>query len=264
MSNLPDVNKAIELALIQGDLSKLTSTERVVFYKELCDSLGLNQLTKPFEYIRLNGKEVLYAKKDATDQLRKIYTVSITISAREKIDDIYVVTARGKDKTGREDESTGAVNVAGLKGDALANAFMKAETKAKRRVTLSICGLGLLDEVEVNDIAGARPVEMTKEISAPPEVEVDVEAEEPAFDPGEYVPTFGPWGPLKERGTGKILKPGSKLKDVSDIELADFMARIEKESKENKKPIVNTVAEFMNHARAHLEKKAADGEKIPF
>jgi hypothetical protein len=29
---------------------------------------------------------------------------------------------------------------------------MKAETKAKRRVTLSICGLGLLDETEVETV----------------------------------------------------------------------------------------------------------------
>ena len=33
---------------------------------------------------------------------------------------------------------------------------MKAETKAKRRVTLSICGLGMLDETEVETIPGAR------------------------------------------------------------------------------------------------------------
>ena len=42
-----------------------------------------------------------------------------------------------------------------LKGDALANALMKAETKAKRRVTLSIAGLGWLDETELDTIAQA-------------------------------------------------------------------------------------------------------------
>ena len=36
--------------------------------------------------------------------------------------------------------------------NALANAIMKAETKAKRRVTLSICGLGMLDETELETI----------------------------------------------------------------------------------------------------------------
>ena len=45
----------------------------------------------------------------------------------------------------------GVVSIAGLKGEALANAMMKAETKAKRRATLSICGLGWMDEVEALD-----------------------------------------------------------------------------------------------------------------
>jgi hypothetical protein len=53
---------------------------------------------------------------------------------------------------GRCDESTGAVSVSGLKGEALANAYMKAETKAKRRVTLSILGLNMLDESEVESM----------------------------------------------------------------------------------------------------------------
>jgi hypothetical protein len=61
---------------------------------------------------------------------------------------------------GRQDESIGAVNIAGLKGENRANAMMKAETKAKRRVTLSICGLGLLDETEVETV-GASPASLT-------------------------------------------------------------------------------------------------------
>jgi hypothetical protein len=47
---------------------------------------------------------------------------------------------------------------------------MKAETKAKRRVTLSICGLGLLDETEIETIPGAAPavvVPVAKEIAPP-------------------------------------------------------------------------------------------------
>jgi hypothetical protein len=35
---------------------------------------------------------------------------------------------------GPQDESTGAVPLGNLRGDALANAYMKCETKAKRRV----------------------------------------------------------------------------------------------------------------------------------
>lgn len=142
----------MERVLLAGDLSKLSNSDRLFYYSHVCESVGLNPLTRPFDYIQLNGKLTLYAKRDATDQLRKIHGVSIAISGRQTIEGVHIVTARAKDKTGREDESTGAVTIASLKGDALANALMKAETKAKRRVTLSICGLGLLDETEIETI----------------------------------------------------------------------------------------------------------------
>jgi len=147
-----------ELALINNDLSKLNSNEKLSLYTKTCESLNLNKLTQPFGYIQLNGKLCLYAKKDATEQLRKIHNISIIITSRISTDGIYSVTARAKNKEGREDESLGAVNITGLKGDQLANAFMKAETKAKRRVTLSICGLGLLDETEIETIADAKVI----------------------------------------------------------------------------------------------------------
>ena len=120
-----------------------------------CQTLGLNPVTQPFAFIKLNGKEVLYAKKDATEQLRKINGVSVETMEGKTVADVYIVTVKVKDKDGRTDIATGAVNIATLKGDALANATMKAETKAKRRATLSICGLGILDESELETIPAA-------------------------------------------------------------------------------------------------------------
>jgi len=158
----PVLPTAIESALIGGDLSKLDTNQRLNLYKSTCESLGLNPLTKPLEYITLNGKLTLYAKRDCGDQLRKIHKISVTVVSREKIDDIFVVCARATTPDGRTDESIGAVNVAGAKGDNLANAFMKAETKAKRRVTLSICGLGFLDESDVETIQEVKAVEPEK------------------------------------------------------------------------------------------------------
>jgi hypothetical protein len=133
-------------------LSKLQPDDRVRYYNAFCESLGLNPLTKPFDLITLNGKLVLYAKKDCTEQLRKINGVSVRELSASVQSDIYIVRVSVVDGNGREDISTGAVNIAGLKGDALANAIMKAETKAKRRATLSICGLGILDETEIETI----------------------------------------------------------------------------------------------------------------
>lgn len=146
----------IEKVLVEGNLAALKPEQRVAYYNATCQSLGLNPLTTPFDYLNLNGKLRLYAKKDATDQLRRHYAVSIRVVSREVINDICVVTSRATLPSGREDESTGAVSIKGLSGEALANAWMKAETKAKRRVTLSICGLGFLDESELESVRGAR------------------------------------------------------------------------------------------------------------
>ena len=155
----PVVAADIEKVLIGGDLSKLTPEQRVSYYNAVCKSLNLNPLTKPFAYISLNGKLVLYALKDCTEQLRNQSCISLTLPAREVIEGVYVVTASAVRPDGRHDEATGAVSIDSLKGEARANAMMKAETKAKRRVTLSICGLGMLDESEVDSIADARRVE---------------------------------------------------------------------------------------------------------
>jgi hypothetical protein len=148
--------EVLEQVLIGGDLAQLTEAQRLAYYRAVCQSLGLNPLSKPFEYLTLNGKLRLYAMRDCADQLRRLHGISIYIVNRERLSDLYMVTARAKDRTGREDESTGAVALGTLKGDALANALMKCETKAKRRVTLSLAGLGWLDETEVSTIPGAR------------------------------------------------------------------------------------------------------------
>ncbi len=162
----------LEQVVIHGDLSKLSPEDRVMYYKQVCESVGLNPLTKPFEYINLNGKLRLYALRDATDQLRKLHNVSISISAREVVEDCYVVTAQATDKTGRKDESIGAVPIASLKGEFRSNAMMKAETKAKRRVTLSICGMGWLDESEVESIPGAKfPEQPVDAVVTPEQIE---------------------------------------------------------------------------------------------
>jgi hypothetical protein len=139
----------IERVLVMGDLARLTPQQRTVYYNRVCESVGLNPLTRPFEYITLNGKLTLYARKDATDQLRSLRGITIRIGERAVVDDIMCVTAEATDRHGRTDSSLGAVSVGGLRGEARANALMKAETKAKRRVTLSICGLGFLDESEL-------------------------------------------------------------------------------------------------------------------
>lgn len=141
--------------LIKGDLKGLTEAQRTSYYMKVCESVGLNPLTKPFEYITLNGKMTLYALRGCTDQLRTVHGVSVVDMQETERDGVFIVTVKVSNKEGRTDMAKGAVNITGLKGEALANALMKAETKAKRRATLSICGLGLLDETEIETIPGA-------------------------------------------------------------------------------------------------------------
>lgn len=146
---------AMESVILQGDLSKLSSEQRGQYVSKICEMMGLNPLTKPFEFITLNGKLTCYAGKNCAEQLRSVQKVSLKVTAREKIDEVYVVTVEASLPDGRVDCATGAVPLTGLKGEALANAFMKCETKAKRRATLSICSLGMLDETEVASIPAA-------------------------------------------------------------------------------------------------------------
>lgn len=151
----PPAGDIMESVLLKGDIAKLTPEERVAYYKGVCESVGLNPLTRPLEYITLNGKLTLYARRDAADQLRKIHGVSVEILSQRLDGGLLTVHVRAKDKTGRTDEDLGVVNIGSLRGEAAANAMLKAVTKAKRRVTLSIAGLGFLDETEVEDIPSA-------------------------------------------------------------------------------------------------------------
>jgi hypothetical protein len=151
----PMVSEQIEKALMGGDLSSLSVEQRLSYYNAVCESLGLNPLTKPFDFMKNKaGGLIMYANKNCTDQLRQTRAVNLAVVARERHDQLFTVTVRATMPNGRTDESIGATELSGKRGEDLANAVMKAETKAKRRVTLSICGLGALDESEVVDNPG--------------------------------------------------------------------------------------------------------------
>lgn len=145
--------------VLHGDLRQFSPEQKAKYYTQLCQSLRLNPLTRPFQLIVLNNKETLYATRDAAEQLRKINGVSVVDMNKTKDGDLYIVTVKVQDNTGRYDMASGAVSLKGLTGDALANKLMTAETKAKRRATLSICGLGMLDETEVATIPGTQYTE---------------------------------------------------------------------------------------------------------
>lgn len=164
MNELSTINPEILASLIiNGDIAKLSSAQRVEYITKLCERVGIDPLTQPFKILKLGGREVLYADKGCTQQLCKIYKISTEVTKKEKIEDVYVVTVRAIDNNGRYTDEDGAVTISSLKGDTLANALMKAVTKAKRRAVLAFCGLGMLDETEIETIKGAITVDNNEE-----------------------------------------------------------------------------------------------------
>jgi hypothetical protein len=89
VDNLPTtpeaMSPAIERAVVTGDLADLTVEQRATYDHQVCESLGLNLPTKPFEYLTLNGKLRLYALRDCTDQLRRLRGISTPITTRERL-----------------------------------------------------------------------------------------------------------------------------------------------------------------------------------
>jgi hypothetical protein len=154
MNDLTNKNDKIQELLATGNIDQFTVKERLEYIKTLCEATGLNPIARPFDFLRFQGKTVLYASKGCADQLRKINGISIKITERKIEDGVLFVTVEGYDKNGRIDTDLGALPIGNLKGDALANATMKCITKAKRRLTLSMCGLGIMDESEFDTFQG--------------------------------------------------------------------------------------------------------------
>jgi hypothetical protein len=145
----------VQKAMMNGDLALLTEEQRWAHYLAVCQACGLNWITRPFAYLNLQGKLILYALKTATQQLAANHNISLVIEKQETQDDCYMVQVRATDQTGRTDSDVGVVSLSAAKGDNNANLKMKCVTKAKRRVILSMCGLGLIDESELDTIPKA-------------------------------------------------------------------------------------------------------------
>ena len=151
--------------VFKGDISGLTTEQKMEYFRSLCERLDIDPLTQPFQILRLQGKEVLYCTKAGTEQLSNKHKVSHEIRKTETLNDVYIVHVRASTSDGRFVDSSGVVSLKDsfgklLTGNDLPNAIMKAETKAKRRATLSIVGLGMIDETEIETIKDAKPVKI--------------------------------------------------------------------------------------------------------
>jgi hypothetical protein len=204
---------AVEQALAMGNIAQLNPQERMEFLARLNESVGTNPLTSPFQFLNMQGRTVIYATKAATDQLRKIHKVSIEIVEKVIENDMVMVTARAT-SGGRVDEDVSVVQGNPRKDP---NLIMKAVTKAKRRVTLSICGLGLTDESELETIPGVQHAPVPPPRSLP----------KPKVDIGKMVKHYGQHGVTEEHILAFVEK--DSLDDLSDddiIKLRQVYGRI--------------------------------------
>lgn len=237
---MPVQGDIMESVIAKGDLGKLTPDERVRYYNEVCRSMGLNPLTQPFSYITLNGKLTLYATRACADQLRKVNGVSLEIVSREIADDILTVHVRARLPDGRVDEDLGSVAFpSSLKGEARANAELKGVTKAKRRATLSICGLGWLDETEVADIPASakRPAPPAPNVMLPlpaHDQQTGEVIEESAADAEKPAPAPPPAAP-SDAGAGNAMSLEEMAREAAqrgeDVFKAFYKARSPAEKK---------------------------------
>lgn len=165
-----EAQRAWQVAAAAGrDSRALSADHRVAALAALCRALRLNPLTNPIIYVTLNGKEVLYVTRQATDQIAaRLGLRRETIEGPEVRDFagtklLYCkvrVTFPGPD--GRSETST-----ATLPPTDLVNSIMKVETKAKRRGTLSIAGLGMLGEDDVEGMGVDAALDRTPPSSEP-------------------------------------------------------------------------------------------------
>ena len=169
-------SQELEKIILNSDLSSLSGEQRVNFYYQVCAQYGLDPFTRPFEFIKMNGKLVLYATKSCASALQELKSISVEIVKQEAFQDVWIVTVRGtradeKAADGRViAENVGITPIKGLSGDQLSNSIMKAVTKAQRRLILQMCGLGSTDETELQSIANVSPQPVVK-------VEVDEQGE---------------------------------------------------------------------------------------
>jgi hypothetical protein len=145
--------EAINALVLKGDTSKLTLEQKTQYYSAVCSTVGLNPATRPFQFLTFQGKEVLYPDKSCAEQLRSLKAISLSGPKITFQDTLIMVEVTATMRNGRTDTDYGIVDTTTNlnKGLSRGDAILKAVTKAKRRVTFSICGLGFL-----NDVSDAR------------------------------------------------------------------------------------------------------------
>lgn len=187
-------NEIVSSIILHNDLSKLSKEQQVQYVAYRCNKAGLDVAGSPFNLIpNKEGKLFLYANKEAAAQLNQLRSLSPVVSKEEFLMDntIYKVTYRVTEN-GRTTEDCGAVGLVKVKKmagkedeirklspDEVADAIMKAHTKAKRRAILTHCGIGTNDLDEPLIVVDTAPNPQKEEIKQADAVVKDTPKPEP-------------------------------------------------------------------------------------
>lgn len=234
-ADVEDKHKMLVDLLTKGDFSDFTNEQKANYIIMLCNRLGIDPTSKPLSFIKFRDetgkeREIIYATRDCTDQLRKIHAISITENNYKFEHNLIIATATAVNGQGRTDKSHGVVSAIDRYGKplntlAMSNAIMKAETKAKRRVTLSLAGVGVTDESELDtlNVVSSKDIQNIVEVNAVPIVEtkptqhvVDTNKQEEELDEDaklEEATNFA--GEVKERL--KVINTLEELQELKSL-----------------------------------------------
>jgi hypothetical protein len=143
----------VEQALAWGDLSRLTKAELFEVKKRLAERMGVDLSLTPIDLIPTReGKLIPYINARGAAELRRrhgLEVVAIEV-VKERIGLVVLrCVLRGQD--GRMDQAFGAAEWREDRPSDEARSWMVAETRAKRRATMSAVGIfleGPSEEVE--------------------------------------------------------------------------------------------------------------------
>jgi hypothetical protein len=237
--DLEAASSAMEHVLATGDLAQFTPKQRVGYYLWLCQKLSIDSTSRPFDWLVLDGRLVLYPNKSCAEQLRRRHQISVELVRKEVSGDFFVVEVRGWRPNGQQDFASKYVPLRDGRGNRLAgqqyvNALAKAETGAKRRLTFSMVGLAAVPDtddlrharvatVDANGNVLDRPTEQQRHLAEHPGVarvigeptyETTATAEDSPVQGGpSQAPTEAELEPPKRTGPRPTLRPTKEQVD---------------------------------------------------
>ena len=152
--NPPRVSSS--LALMRHDLRGLTKEEIAELVTDMAIRMGVDPSLAPIDIIPTReGKLVPYVNARGAAELRKRHGISVTdLETKKDGPDVVVLIAHVRDLDGKTETGVGACEYDSARPATIARAWMVAETRAKRRATMSAVGIFLeaeSDEVEASD-----------------------------------------------------------------------------------------------------------------